>query len=97
MNTTLLVAYKPSKKELKRLKTQGYQIFTRDINKVGYEIRTKNRVKVYNRLYKINEGNFEIEQDEEGNPKLDEEFSQVINDFKNWIKTQEKTLKDLFS
>lgn len=33
---------------------------------------------------------------EEGNPKLDEEFSQIIKEFKEWTKSQEKILKDLF-
>lgn len=96
VNVTLVVAYKPKQKELERLKSQGYKIFTRDIKKVGYEIRTSKRVKYYNTLFKVNEETFEVEQDEEGNPKLDEEFSQIIKDFKDWAKTQEKTLKDLF-
>lgn len=96
VNVTLLVAYKPKKKELERLKSQGYKIFTRDIKKVGYEIRTSKRIKYYNQLYQINEETFEVEQDKEGNPKLDEEFSQIIEDFKDWTKVQEKTLRDLF-
>jgi len=96
VNTTLLVAYKPKENELKRLKNNGYSIFVRDIKKVGYEIRTSKRVKYYNPLYKINEETFDVEQDEEGNPKRDEEFSQIVKDFRIWAKTQEKNLQDLF-
>jgi len=96
VNVVLLVAYKPKDKELKRLKTQDYKIFTRDIKKVGYEIRTSKRIKYYNPIYKINEETFEVEQDEEGYPKFDEDFSRNIKEFKEWAKSQEKTLQDLF-
>lgn len=96
VNTTLLVAYKPKKDELKKLKKDGYQIFIRDIKKVGYEIRTSKRVKYYNHIYKVNDKTFDIEQDENGNPKLDEDFSCTVNEFREWINTQEDTLKRIF-
>ncbi|PIT84469.1 SAM-dependent methyltransferase [Candidatus Micrarchaeota archaeon CG10_big_fil_rev_8_21_14_0_10_45_29] len=96
VNTTVLVAYKPEPKELARLNEQGYKLFTRDIKRIGYEIRTSKRIKRYNPLYKINEQTFEVEQDEYGNPKLDEEFGDVLIDFRDWAKTQEKKLRELF-
>ena len=76
VNTTLMVAYKPKESELKKLQKSDYSVFVRSIEKVGYEVRTSKRVKFFNPLYKINETNFEIEQDEKGNPLIDEEFTQ---------------------
>ncbi|MDI6736108.1 MAG: N-6 DNA methylase [bacterium] len=96
VNTTLIVAYKPKESELKKLQESNYDIFVRDIKKVGYEIRTSKRVKHFNPIYKINEKTFDIEQDKEGNPLLDEEFTSTIKDFKEWCLGQEKILQDLF-
>jgi type I restriction enzyme M protein len=96
INVTLIVAYKPTDRELKKLQQTQYEIFVKDIKKVGYEIRTSKRVKYFNPIYKINEKTFEIEQNEEGQPMLDEEFSATIKEFKEWCLGQEKTLQNLF-
>jgi type I restriction enzyme M protein len=96
VNTTLIIAYKPKDEELKKLQTSDYDIFVKDIKKVGYEIRTSKRVKFFSPLYKVNEQTFEIEQDKEGNPLLDEEFTDTIEKFKKWCLGQEETLQDLF-
>lgn len=96
VNITLIVAYKPKKEELERLKQQNYEIFVKDIKRVGYEVRTSKRVKYYHPIWKINEKTFEIETDDEGNPLLDEEFTETIKEFREWAKSQEQTLKKLF-
>jgi len=96
VNTTLVVAYKPSEKELEKLQKEDYSIFVKDIKNVGYEVRTSKRVKFFNQIYRINEETFEVEQDSEGNPLLDEEFTSTISDFRKWCLGQEKTLQDLF-
>ena len=96
VNTTIIVAYKPSDNELKRLKEQNYEIFVRDIQKVGYEVKTSKRVKLFSPVYKINYETFETEIDQDGNPVLDEDFTQTVVDFRNWCVGQEKTLQDLF-
>lgn len=96
VNTTIIVAYKPNKKELQELKNKDYDVFVKDIQKIGYEIRTSKRVKFFSPVYKINKKTFEVEQDIEGNPLLDEDFSETIKDFKQWCLGQEKTLQDLF-
>lgn len=96
VNTTLIVAYKPKESVLKKLQTANYEVFVKDINRVGYEVRTSKRVKYFNPIYKINETTFEIEQDYEGNPLIDEEFTGNIAEFKKWCLGQEKTLQDLF-
>ena len=94
--TTVIVAYKPSVEELKRLKECNYEIFIRDIKKIGYEVKTIKRVKFFDPLYKINYKTFEVEIDNEGNPILDEDFTRTIADFRQWCMSQEKTLQDLF-
>lgn len=96
VNTTIIVAYKPSKEELKKLQDENYEIFIKDIKKVGYEVKTVKRVKVYDPVFKINEDNFQIEINEEGEPIQDEELSTIIKDFKVWCNSQEEKLKDIF-
>jgi type I restriction enzyme M protein len=96
VNTTLIVAYKPSEHELTKLKTQNYDVFVKDIHKVGYEVRTVKRIKQFNPVYKIDPETFEIVQDEVGNPLLDEEFGETITEFRQWCLGQEKSLQDLF-
>lgn len=96
VNTSIIVAYKPSDEELASLKEKNYQIFSRDIKKVGYEVKTSKRVKFFETQYKINYDTFETEIDSEGNPVVDEDFTQTIKDFRAWCRTQEKTLQDLF-
>jgi len=96
VNTSLIVAYKPESKELEKLKQQGYKIFFRDIQKIGYEVTSIHRIKYFKPLYKFNYLTFNIEIDSEGQPIIDEEFSQTISDFRQWCLSQEKTLQDLF-
>jgi type I restriction enzyme M protein len=96
VNTTVIVAYKPVEKELKKLKEQNYQIFFRCIEKVGYEVKTSKRVKFFSPIYKISYETFETVIDGDGRVVLDEEFSETIQHFKEWCKGQELTLQDLF-
>ncbi len=96
VNTTLIVGYKPTSKQLKKLQENNYEVFVKNIKKVGYEVRTSKRMKYFNPIYKINEKSFEIEQNADGAPLLDEEFSNTIKEFKEWCLSQEKSLQDLF-
>lgn len=96
VNTTLIVAYKPKEKDLKKLLKDNYEIFAKDIKKVGYEVKTSKRVKYFETKYKINYETFEVEIDSDGRPKLDEDFSSTLNEFREWTKSQEKNLQDIF-
>lgn len=96
VNTTMIVAYKPSDKELKKLKEENYEIFVKDIKNIGYEVRTSKRIKYFNPVYKINNKTFNIEVDENGAPKLDEDFTETIIEFKKWCLSQEERVKELF-
>ena len=71
VNTTIIVAYKPTDKELSKLKANGYKVFFKDISKVGYEIRTSKRVKQFIPQYKIDFTTFDVDIDKEGSPILD--------------------------
>ena len=96
VNTSIIIAYKPDDKEFERLKKQNYEIFFKDIKNVGYEVKTRKKVKTFVPIFKINYDNFEIEIDSEGRIKLEEEFTETIQEFKDWCKSQESTLQDLF-
>jgi len=96
VNTTIVIAYKPSKKELESLQKDNYDIFIRDIKKVGYDVKTVKRVKVYDPVFKINEEDFQIEINENGEAVQDEELSSIIEDFRFWCNSQEEALKEMF-
>ncbi|MFA6923354.1 MAG: N-6 DNA methylase [Bacteroidales bacterium] len=96
VNTTIIVAYKPQNKELEKLQKANYQIFMNEIINVGYEVKTVERVKGFEPVYKRNLETFDIEIDEDGSPVLLEDFTKTIADFRKWCLSQEETLKDLF-
>lgn len=96
VNTSVIVAYKPTDKELQKLKSENYQVFFKEITKVGYEVKTSKRIKYFSPLYKIDYTTFQTVIDESGQVVLDEDFTQTIAEFKEWCKGQEKILQDLF-
>ncbi len=96
VSPTIIFAYKPNKKELNKLIKNDYEVFSKEIKKVGYEVKTKNKVKVFEPKYKINAITFEKEINSDGTVKLDEEFTNTISEFKDWCVSQEKILKELF-
>jgi len=95
-NTTLIVGYKPKIEQLKLLNEQGYSVFVHDIENVGYEKRTNKRNVFFNPVYRIDETTFDVVIDETGKPILDEDFSEVLFNFRKWAIGQEDTLKKLF-
>lgn len=96
VSPTLIFAYKPEESELKKLREDNYQVFSREIKKVGYEVKTKNKVKFFETQYKLNPITFEKEINEDGTAKLDEEFTETVEAFKQWCNCQEDTLKKMF-
>ena len=46
--------------------------------------------------YKIDYNTFETVIDKNGNPIIDEDFTQTVQDFRQWCISQEQTLQDLF-
>jgi len=97
VNTTLIVAYKPKNSSaLKKLVESDYSVFVRDIQRVGYEKRTSKRNVFFNPVYRMDETTFDLMTDAEGHPILDEDFTQIIADFRQWALGQEETLQRLF-
>lgn len=96
VSPTIIIAYKPEKDELETLKANNYEVFSREIKKVGYEVKTKNKVKCFETQYKLNPVSFEKEINDDGTAKLDEEFTETVAAFKQWCNRQEDTLKKYF-
>jgi type I restriction enzyme M protein len=96
VNTTLIIAYKDSEENIKKLKDKDYSVFTRNITKVGYIKKTKKRNVVFETDYKIDPTSYDIMIDSDGNPIRNEDFSSIISEFKDWAKTQEDILQKIF-
>lgn len=96
VSPTIIIGYKPSDKELSKLQKDNYEVFSKEIKKVGYEVKTKNKVRCFETQYKLNPETFEKEINEDGSAKMDEEFTDTIKEFKEWCQKQENQLKKLF-
>jgi type I restriction enzyme M protein len=96
VNTTVLIAYKPSAKQIDELKKKDYSIFVKNIEKVGYEVKTIKRTKYFEKLYLIDKKDFSYQVDSEGNAIIDEDFTKTVAEFKKWCLSQEEELKSKF-
>jgi putative type I restriction-modification system, M subunit len=96
VNTSIIVAYKPTKNRLEKLQNSNYEVFFKNIENVGYEIKTKKRVKVFESKYQINFDNFQVNMSGDGSPILDEDFSGTVSEFRKWCLGQESEIVDLF-
>lgn len=92
--TTVLFAYKPRNKEILR---ESYKVFSKEIKNIGYNVKEKNRIVTFEPTFLINEETFDIVKDEEGNKILLEDFNSCVEDFKEWLKFQEKELREVFN
>lgn len=96
VNTTILVGYKPTPKRLKELITDDYTVFTRDILNVGYTKRTSKRTVKFEPSYALDPDTFETITNDRGESVLDEDFTRIISEFKEWCISQETEIKKLF-
>lgn len=96
VNTSLIVAYKPPKSELDRLRKNNYAVFAAEITKIGYQKRTKKRNVIFEPVYKIDPITYEVEINEDGSPVLDEQFTDTLQSFRRWARSQEEALQRLF-
>ena len=96
VNTTILVGYKPSKERLAELIADDYSVFTRDILNVGYKKKTSKRTVKFDNDYALDPDTFETITNAEGESVLNEDFTQIIKEFKEWCVNQELDLKKLF-
>lgn len=97
VNTTVIVGYKPSDEKLKNLIKNDYEVYVKEIDKVGYIKRTVNRNVVFDDDYLLDPYNFKTVIDPlTGQSKVAEDFSETTRDFKEWCMMQESDLRKLF-
>ena len=89
VSTTIIIAYKPKQSEKDILK-QNYEVFVREIENLGYEVKTKKRTVHFEPQFIIDEETFE-----KTGQKL-EDFSQMQKDFSEYMKRQEEVIKNAF-
>ena len=89
--TTVIVAYKPTKQELLSwILDKNYEVFIKEIENIGYEVKTVQRAIEFKPTYIINEETFENTND------IMEDFSSLQIEFKEFLKRQEEEIKKAF-
>ncbi|VIG08812.1 type i restriction enzyme m subunit [Clostridioides difficile] len=96
VNTTIIIGYKPTEKRLKELINDNYSVFVREVENVGYTKKTVNRNVVFEKDYLLDEISFETIIDIDGECKVNEDFTKVIDEFQEWCLFQEEELKKAF-
>ncbi|MDR0423053.1 MAG: N-6 DNA methylase [Rickettsiales bacterium] len=89
VSTTVIFAYKPKQNEMSLLKND-YEVFVKEIENIGYEVKTKDRMVCFEPQYIIEEDTFEKTN------KLKEDFTELLIDFNEFTKRQEQEIKNAF-
>jgi type I restriction enzyme M protein len=90
--TTVIIAYKPTKKEiLDWILDQNYEVFVKEIENIGYEVKTIDREIKFKPTYIIDEKTFE------NTNELLEDFSSMHEEFKEFLQRQEEEIKKAFN
>ena len=84
--TTVIIAYKPKKNE-QYLLNADYEVFVKEIVNIGYEVKTVKRSVHFAPQYIINEETFEK------TGKLNEDFSDMQREWKEFLQRQEEEIK----
>ncbi len=92
--TTVLIAYKP--KSDSQILREDYQVFPYEVRNIGYEVKTKKRLIMFEPRFIIDESSFTEALDSEGNKLLLEDFSDLQEKFATWVKFQESDLREAF-
>lgn len=87
--TTVIIAYKPKENE-QYLLDNDYEVFIKEIENIGYEVKTVQRTVNFKPQFLINEETFEHKSN------LDEDFTSMINEFKKYLQRQEEEIKEAF-
>ncbi len=88
--TTVIIAYKPKSSE-KHLLDADYEVFIKEVENIGYEVKTVKRTITFKPQFLINEETFEHTS------KLEEDFSTMQDEFKEFLKRQELEIKNAFN
>ena len=89
VSTTIIIAYKPTA-EQKNLLSKDYEVFVKEIQNIGYEVKTVKRSVHFAPQYIINEETFEKTS------QLNEDFSTMQSEFKEFLQRQEEEIKQAF-
>lgn len=84
--TTVIFAYKP-KPDQADLLEKDYPVFIREVENIGYEVKTKDRVVIMSPTFVIDPETLEREKDAEGNDKKLTDFPSIVNDFGDWLES----------
>ncbi|MFA5879217.1 MAG: N-6 DNA methylase [Candidatus Margulisiibacteriota bacterium] len=87
--TTIIIAYKPKQSE-KYLLDADYEVFVKEVVNIGYEVKTVKRSVHFAPQYIINEETFEK------TGHLNEDFSAMQQEFKEFLQRQEEEIKNAF-
>lgn len=88
--TTVIIAYKPKESEKKSLLAEDYEVFAREIKYIGYEVQTVQRNIVFEPIKEYDPITFE----DKG--KLKEDFTEMLADFNEYMKSQNGIIKRAF-
>ena len=88
--TTVIIAYKPKFDERDILE-KDYEVFIKEIQNIGYEVKTVKRTITFQPQFVINEETFEHTS------QLDEDFSSMQSEFIEFLKRQELEIKNAFN
>ncbi|MDR3519963.1 MAG: N-6 DNA methylase [Candidatus Pacebacteria bacterium] len=87
--TTIIIAYKPKEDE-KHLLNEDYEVFIKEIENIGYEVKTIKRSITFKPMFVIDESIFERTS------KINEDFTSMLKDFKEFLQRQEYEIKKAF-
>ncbi|MBK5241679.1 N-6 DNA methylase [Clostridium sp.] len=90
VSTTVLIAYKPKEDEKSELLSEDYDVFTRNIKYTGYEVKTVKRNIVFEPVKEVDP----VTLKDTG--KLKEDFTKMIGDFEEYMKSQNAIIKSAF-
>lgn len=97
--TTVIFAYKPKRNESSLLES-NYELYIREAENIGYEVKTKDRIVIMSPTFIINPETLEREKDSLGNDKKLTDFPSIVDDFGAWldsIKTTDLTTYRAFN
>lgn len=93
--TTVFIAYKPKSNE-KHLLNEDYEVFIKEIENVGYTVKTKERIVIMAPDFVINETSFEREKDSNGNDKRITDLPDLVNKFNEWLQNNKHSYKEIY-
>lgn len=93
--TTVFVAYKPKQSELHIL-NEDYEVYIKEIENIGYTVKTKDRIVTMSPDFVINERTFEREKDSKGNDKRLSDLPDLVNGFGDWLQTNKHSHREIY-